>query len=109
VYHDAYPFFEAAYGLAHIAVISKHHEVMPGARHLLELRTVVESENVRCIIVEPESNLSIVQLVTRGLDARVQMLDPMAADIPSGVEGYLTFLADIGKKFSNCLGDFSEK
>jgi zinc transport system substrate-binding protein len=109
VYHNAYPFFEVEYGLAHAAVISEHHGVMPGARHLLALRHVVESENVRCFIVEPESNLSIVQVVSKGFDVRVQMLDPMATEIPSGTNGYLTFLTDIGEKFRRCLGDFPEK
>ncbi len=109
VYHNAYPLFEAEYGLAHAGVISDHHEVKPGAKHLLHLRHIVEKQDIGCIIVEPGSNLSVVNLVVQDFDIRLIELDPMAADIPPGTGAYLNFIREVGEGFGQCTGGFTEK
>ena len=109
VYHDAYSYLEAEYGLKHEAIISEHHEVKPGARHLLRLRKTVSSKKVRCIIVEPESNLDIVKVVSEGFDVHTKLLDPMATDVKPNIDGYISFVKALGSKLSGCRGELSGK
>lgn len=103
--HDAYALFEAEFGLRHAGAISDHHEIKPGAKRLLHLRRIVESRGVRCIIVEPGTNLSMVNLVAQGSEVKYLELDPMAADADS----YLAFIREVGEAFKQCAGDFAEK
>lgn len=102
VYHSAYGYFERDMGLSPIGVVSTHPEVNPGARHLLALKNSIRSQQVSCIFIEPESNASIVDILSDGNSVMVQNLDPMATDIEVSQSGYLEFLREMADKFKAC-------
>lgn len=102
VYHGAYGYFERDMGLSPIGVVSIHPEVNPGARHLMALKKLIRSQQVSCILVEPESNPSIVDILIEDDSVIVQNLDPMAAGIEVSPSGYLQFLHQMVEIFKAC-------
>lgn len=102
VYHDAYRYFEQEYGLSHRGVVSLHPEVNPGAKHMLALTRIVENEEVKCILVEPESNRAILNMLMKEGAIKAVELDPMASDIESGPSGYIHFLRRVADMFLRC-------
>lgn len=102
VYHGAYGYFEREMGLSPIGVVSIHPEVNPGARHLMALKKLIRSQQVSCILIEPESNPSIVDILIEDDSVIVQNLDPMAAGIEVSPSGYLQFLHQMVEIFKAC-------
>ncbi len=103
VYHDAYSYFEDEYGVSHRAVVAINPEGNPGAKHLIWLDRLIATERISCMLVEPESNLRIVKLMSKESEMRVQMIDPMAGDVPVGPEAYLQFLQGVTQKIMGCI------
>ena len=103
VYHDAYRYFEQAYGLAHRAVVAVNPEVNPGAKHLVELDRIIAEQDVNCLLIEPESSASVVKLLTDNSGVRVQLIDPMASGVKVSAQGYVQFLRDVTEKINQCI------
>lgn len=103
VYHDAYSYFEQAYGLAHRAVVALNPEVNPGAKHLLELDRIITGQSVNCLLIEPESSPRVVKMLTENSGIRVQMIDPMASGMRVSEQGYVRFLQDVAEKVKHCI------
>ncbi|ERI51512.1 hypothetical protein N878_22410, partial [Pseudomonas sp. EGD-AK9] len=53
VFHEAYDYFEAAYGLKHAGVFSVLGEVQPGARHVAAMRQRLQQAGPSCVFSEP--------------------------------------------------------
>lgn len=102
VAHDAYSYFEAHYGLSHVAVISNQPESKPGAKGLLTLLETIKSERVRCLFVEPQTDLRIVNILAADNAIKIYRLDPMATDIALSKKGYEAFLQDTANRFQQC-------
>jgi len=104
VYHDAYGYFAREYGLSHSGVVTKHPELAPGAKHLLQLQQRIAQQPFNCILVEPGSNRAIVEMLVGKRSIKQLMVDPMAGDVAVGPQGYLHFLADVMRTFQQCDG-----
>ncbi|MCB1661328.1 MAG: zinc ABC transporter substrate-binding protein [Pseudomonadales bacterium] len=102
VYHDAYRYFEQEYGLSHRGIISLHPEVNPGAKHFLQLQRTIETENIQCIIAEPESNPSVLATLMAIKEMELLVLDPLGGTIASVPEAYLIFLRKVADTFMRC-------
>lgn len=53
VFHEAFDYFEAAYGLKHAGVFSVAAEVQPGAQHVAAMRTRLQEVGKTCVFSEP--------------------------------------------------------
>jgi len=102
VYHDAYRYFEQEYGLSHRGVVSLHPEVNPGVKHLLRLQRIIETEDIRCIIAEPESNPAVLATLMAMKEMTLLMLDPLGSGISAGPNAYLVFLQGVADTFMRC-------
>ena len=102
VYHDAYSYFEAHYGLSHMATVSERPEAKPGAKGLLNLRKMIEQEQVHCLFAEPQTDPRIVNILSEDSNLLVISLDPMAADVEISERGYEQFLEGIASRFAQC-------
>jgi zinc transport system substrate-binding protein len=103
VFHEAYDYFEAAYGLQHAGVFSVLGEVQPGARHVAAMRTRLEQAGPSCVFSEPPRRPRLAETLIAGLPATLAELDTMGATLAVDGNGYTTLLDNLGNDLAECL------
>lgn len=103
VFHDAYQYFEAHYGLNAVGSISVSEGRAPGAKRLRELREKIAETGARCVFVEPQFEPALVATVIEGTQARTGVLDPIGADLNQGPEAYAEILRGLAAALNKCL------
>ncbi|SEQ22844.1 zinc transport system substrate-binding protein [Amphritea atlantica] len=103
VFHDAFGSFVTHYQLNQLGYFTVDPGRKPGARRLSEIRTALETNQARCVFVEPQFKAPVVASLIRGLDIRVGRLDPLAVAIDAGPDGYSNYLQSLADSFTNCL------
>jgi len=105
VSHDAFARLEQRYGVQHVAALSDGHERPPGPRHLLQLRELVSSGQVGCVLLEPQYDRKLVDTVVQ--DARIKqvVVDTLAGSDAADVDGLLSFYRGLGKSLAQCVRD----
>ncbi len=105
VFHDAYRYFVAAYGLNEVAAVAVDPERRPGARRLIEVRARIAATGARCVFTEPQLSPALAATVVEGTGARLAHLDPLGADLKPGAALYFTLMRRLGTALADCLGD----
>jgi len=103
VFHDAYQYFEARYGLTAAGSITVSPERQPGARRLQQIRQRIATTNARCVFAEPQFEPALVRTVTEGSGVRAGTLDPIGADLPPGPMAYDGLMRKLAGDFIQCL------
>ncbi len=105
VFHDAYHYFEARFGLSPAGAVTVGPEVRPGAARLTDIRERLRRTEARCVFAEPQFRSSVVQVVVEGSGARIGVLDPVGADLTPGEDLYFELLRGLADSLVDCLGD----
>ena len=103
VFHDAYQYFEARFGLNAIGAIAVHTGRAPGAGRLRELRREIVDSGARCVFREPQFEPGLVRTIIEGTGAAADVLDPLGADIPPGDDAYFTLMRRLAGSLASCL------
>jgi zinc transport system substrate-binding protein len=103
VFHDAYHYFEDAYGLNPVGAIMIDLEHKPGARRLLQIRERVQETHARCVFSEPQFPQRLVNVVIEGMEMKSGRLDPMGMDLQPGKQLYFDLMKNIGDNLKACL------
>jgi zinc transport system substrate-binding protein len=104
VFHDAYQYFEARYGLAAVGAITVSPERKPSAKRLSEIRAKIQGLKAACVFAEPQFDSGLVATVAEGTGAKTGVLDPEGATLPPGPELYPQLLKTIAASLKTCLG-----
>jgi len=102
VFHDAYQYFEARFGLQATGAIAAGDAAGPGPARIAEIRQAVIDREVACVFSEPQFNQSLVGTVVDGTGARALVLDPLGGDIAPGPDFYTALLNDMADRFEEC-------
>ncbi len=78
VFHPAWGHFARRYGLRQLAV--EHEGKAPAARSLARLIDEAKKRGIRTVIVQPQHNSALAQVVARALGGRVVEVDPLSED-----------------------------
>ena len=103
VFHEAYDYFEAAYGLQHAGVFSAGGEAQPGARHVAQMRQRLQQAGPACVFYEPPARPRLAETLTRGLPVRLAELDALGSEIEPDAQGYEHLLERLGSTLAECL------
>ncbi|GAB6390439.1 zinc ABC transporter substrate-binding protein [Stutzerimonas marianensis] len=103
VFHEAYDYFEAAYGLGHAGVFSAGGEAQPGARHVAAMRERLEQAGPSCVFYEPPVRPRLADSLVRGLPAKVAELDALGYEIAPTAQGYERLIDTLGSSLAGCL------
>ena len=103
VFHDAYPYLEARYGLRALGALTVDPAVPPGAKRLAELRARLAERDAVCVFAEPQFNPARVAALAEGSAARVATLDPLGAALAPGPEAYFVLMRDLAEALVRCL------
>ena len=103
VHHDAYRYFEAAFGLSPIGSISGSHAQQPGAGRLARLRELVAERDIGCVFTEPGADIRTAEMVAGLGQARVAPLDPLGRDLAVGPGYYPALIGTLTETVVDCL------
>lgn len=103
VFHDAYQYFEARYGLKGIGSITVSPERQPGARRLQTLRRKIGELRAVCVFAEPQFEPGLLQTLIAGTNAKTGTLDYLGADVASGPDAYFTTMRALARSLAACL------
>jgi len=103
VFHEAYDYFEAAYGLTHTGVLSAASEVQPGARHVAAMRASLRAAGPTCLFSEPPRAPRLAQTLSADLPVTLVELDAMGGELAVDASGYERLLEQLGENLAGCL------
>jgi len=103
VFHDAYQYFETAFGLNAVGAITLTPGVQPGAQRVREIAEKISNAEASCIFAEPQFEPKLVEVVTEGTNARSGVLDPLGADIAAGQDLYFELMRQNARALADCL------
>jgi zinc transport system substrate-binding protein len=103
VFHDAFQYLEARYGLTAAGSITVNPERRPGARRLQQVRERVRAAGAICVFAEPQFEPSLVRTIVEGTDARVATLDYVGTGVPPGPGAYPSIMRGLARALSGCL------
>ena len=109
VFHDAYGYLEARYGLRRVAAVTLNPEVKPGARRLAAVRREMIASGVACVFAEPQFKPALVAVLTGGIPGGIPVrsapLDPLGAALAPGPEAYFELMRALSQSLVGCLGE----
>ena len=105
VFHDAYHYFEARFGIEATGTFTVNPEIAPGAARLTEIRGIVEASAAVCIFAEPQFSPGVIETIAEGTSAHVGVLDPLGAEIEDGPGLYPALLTALADGLLDCLAD----
>ncbi len=103
VFHDAYQYFEARFGLSSAGSIADVSARAPSAQRLGEVRDKILAVKAACVFREPQYDDKVVATVIEGTGAKEGVLDPLGADVAPGPEAYQQLLKNLASSLKACL------
>lgn len=103
VFHEAFNYFEQAYGLKHAGVFAISHELQPGAKHVNQMRARLQQAGPSCVFSEPPMQPRLAHTLADGLPVTLAELDALGSDLPVSAQAYEQLLKNLATQFSACL------
>ncbi|WP_273829009.1 zinc ABC transporter substrate-binding protein [Pseudomonas sp. SBT1-2] len=103
VFHEAFDYFEDAYGLKHAGVFSIAAEVQPGAQHVAAMRMRLQEVGKTCVFSEPPLRPRLAETLVAGLPVKLAELDALGGYTPASAQGYEQVLEKLGNDLAGCL------
>jgi zinc transport system substrate-binding protein len=103
VFHDAYQYFDARFGLDAVGSITVSPDVQPSAKRLTELRRKIRSLKAVCVFAEPWFQAPLVAALTEDTGARSGTLDPEGMTLEPGPQLYFVLMRNLAAGLKSCL------
>jgi zinc transport system substrate-binding protein len=103
VFHEAFDYFEDAYGLEHAGVFAVAAEVQPGAQHVAAMRKRLQETGKTCVFSEPPLRPRLAETLVAGLPVKLAELDALGGYTPATAQGYEQVLEKLGNDLAGCL------
>ncbi|OOH92422.1 zinc ABC transporter substrate-binding protein [Pasteurellaceae bacterium 15-036681] len=102
-FHDAYGYFEEAYGLKSLGSFTINPTIAPGAKTLNKIKKDIAKHSAQCLFAEPQFTPKVIESLSKGTSVGVGQLDPLGAKIEMSKDAYPQFLQALADQFSSCL------
>jgi zinc transport system substrate-binding protein len=102
-YHDAYQYFEHAYGLNNAGFVSSGDELSPSAKYIHELRNRIRDQRLHCLFYEAPNRPALVDSLIHGLDVDVYELDAIGLHLPAGENAWFEIMLKLAEAYESCL------
>jgi zinc transport system substrate-binding protein len=103
VFHEAFDYFEDAYGIKHAGVFAVSHEVQPGAQHVAAMRARLTEFGKTCVFSEPPLRPRLADTLSAGLPVKLAELDALGGYTPATAQGYELLLTKLADDLAGCL------
>ena len=102
VFHDAYQYFEKRFNVNILGAFTVNTDVMPGAEQLAEIREIIEHDRVSCVFSEPQFNPDIIKAVSKDMNIKTGVVDPLGATLKPGKDLYFDLIRNMSASFKGC-------
>ncbi len=103
VFHDAYQYLEARYGLRARGAITVDPGRPPGGERLASLRGLIREQGAVCVFTEPQFEPAIARTIVADTEARLAELDPLGAGLSPGPGLYPALMRGLADSLVACL------
>jgi zinc transport system substrate-binding protein len=103
VFHDAYHYLEARYGLSPAGAVTVAPDRPYGPRRISEIRDRIANGKVVCVFSEPEFPPKLLTTLTEDTGARIGTLDDLGSQLSPGPMLYETVLENLARDLRKCL------
>lgn len=103
VFHEAFDYFEEAYGLKHAGVFAVSSEVQPGAQHVAAMRARLTEFGKTCVFSEPPLRPRLADTLSARLPVKLAELDGLGGYTPATAQGYEQLLSKLADDLAGCL------
>lgn len=103
VFHDAFQYFEEAFGLNSVGSVTVSPDRMPSAKRIKELKKAIHESGVRCVFGEPRFEPALMRMLIEDSNIRSGVLDPLGSEIPPGPEAYFQMMDANTNALIECL------
>lgn len=103
-FHDAWQHFDTHYGLNFAGAVTLDVSRLPGARHVQDIRDIIEKKQAVCVFQEPQFSPAMVKTLVAGSNIRIGELDPLGMTLPLDKNTYPQLLQAAADSFAHCLG-----
>jgi len=102
VFHDAYQYFEKRFGVTSAGALTLNPDVLPGAKQIVDIQNLIKEKNIKCIFSEPQHNPKIIETLANDTNILTGTMDPLGANLDSGVTMYIKLIMNIANSIKNC-------
>ncbi|TDQ59728.1 zinc transport system substrate-binding protein [Mesocricetibacter intestinalis] len=103
VFHDAYGYFNTAYGLNQTGYFTINPLVAPGAKTLAKIKQEIQQHKVSCLFAEPQFTPKVIESLSQSTGVKVGRLDPIGDNVQLGKDSYAAFLQATADSYAQCL------
>ncbi len=104
VFHDAYGYFAAHYGLKVAGSVALGDAAAPGAARIAALREAIAKDGAVCAFPEAQHDTRLLAAATEGTGVRVgAALDPAGTTMDPGPDLYANLLRGMAQTIADCL------
>ena len=103
VFHDAYGYFNDAYGLKQTGYFTINPLVAPGAKTLAHIKEEIAEHKVNCLFAEPQFTPKVIESLAQNTKVNVGQLDPIGDKVALGKNSYAAFLQATADSYAECL------
>jgi len=102
-YHDAYQYFEQAYGLNNAGFVSSGDEISPSARYVHEIRELIRNKQLHCLFYEAPNRPALVNTLTHDFDIEAFELDAIGIRHEAGESTWFEIMHQLAETYKSCL------
>jgi zinc transport system substrate-binding protein len=102
-FHDAWQHFDTHYGLNFAGAVTLDVSRLPGAKHVQDIRHIIEDKQAVCLFKEPQFSPTLVKTLVEGSNIRIGELDPLGMSLPLDDNTYIALLQQAAASFQECL------
>ena len=104
VFHDAYQYFEKAFGLNAVGSVALEGDIASSPKQVSYIKEKIVKLKASCVFQEPQFDSKLVKIVVEGTNAQIGTLDPLGVGIKDEKDFYLQLLRNMAKSLKDCLG-----
>lgn len=104
VYHDAYGYFAATYGLTIAGSLAEGDAAEPGAAGFQALKAALVAAEAPCVFAEADHDPGSMQVLAEGTGLTVGLLDPSGVTLAPGPELYPALMTALAEAVAACGG-----
>ena len=102
VFHDAYRYFERAFGLDVAGAVALSDAAPPGPVRLAAIRDAARGSGAECLFAEPQFDPGLAAVVAEGTGLTIATLDPLGAALEPGPGLYPALLRGLAEAAATC-------
>ncbi|WP_032112739.1 zinc ABC transporter substrate-binding protein [Candidatus Paracaedibacter symbiosus] len=102
--HDFSQYFDRYFGTNGVGTIIDISHAEPTPKYLRTVQEKLNSGSAKCLLVEPQFNLKVTQMLIDDTGVATQQVDYLGGDLTAGPDCYFEIMRRFANSLVNCLG-----